>query len=282
MKQTISRLIRRVVPSTAMVSHNPFFKLAVNTMDIAPRLVWKEYRGLPPNHLRIRIGMGNRFFTNQTKFLLGAESFWLHYMGAGAVKFDSTIVDIGCGCGRYGYHMRDFEDKDTRFTGKYIGVDIDPDMVQWCQKNFDAERFEFVHSTHGSKSYKQTGAGDTKYVLPIADGTVDFVFSISVFTHLLEREAKNYIEESLRILKPGGWMVQQFFCLDYPPPTYGGRHTFQHRIGNATVESLKVPEASVAYSEAFMLNLAREVGFTSAEVVGKKPPVLQSALIARK
>ncbi len=281
MKKTLEHLARRIVPSTSLLSHNPFFKAAVNFSDLLPRALWPEFRQLPPNHLRIRIGVGNRFFSNQTCYLRFAESFWLYYMGTGAVALDSTIVDIGCGCGRFAHHFRDFNYQDTRFTGKYIGVDIDQEMLEWCRGHFDAPRFEFLHSAHSNKSYGQSGS-EPVYTLPIADHAVDFVFSQSLFTHLLEPELRNYLEESFRILKPGARMVMSIFCLDYPPPTYGGRHTFSHKIGNASVESLAVPEAAVAYTEAFVVGLAREVGFSKARVIGRDPSGWQRDLVAIK
>jgi len=281
MKKQLEHLARRIVPSTSLLSHNPLFKAVVNFSDLLPRAIWPEFRNLPPNHLRIRIGVGNRFFSNQTFYLGFAESFWLYYMGAGAIALDSTIVDIGCGCGRFAHHLRDFNYQDTHFTGKYIGVDIDPEMLAWCRDHFDAPRFDFLHSTHSSKSYNQSG-GSTVYTIPVASQTVDFVFSQSLFTHLLEPELRNYMEESFRILKPGAHMVMSIFCLDYPPPTFGGRHTFSHKIGNASVESLAVHEAAVAYTEAFVVGLARQVGFCQASVVGRDPSGWQRDLVAIK
>lgn len=282
MRKTVERVARRFVPSLSLLSHNSLFKVMVDAADFVPRRLWKEFRKLPPNHLRVRVGADSRFITNQPFYLGVAESFWLHYMSRGAVNEGSTIVDIGCGCGRSAHHLRDFRYMDTRFHGKYIGIDIDQEMLDWCRRNFDSERFEFLHSTDASKSYNQAGDGAAGYKIPIPDQTVDFVFSRSLFTHLLEPELKNYLSESFRMLKPGGHMVMSFFCLDYPPPTFGGRHTFQHKIGNAAVQSLEVPEAAVAYTEAFMVDLTRQTGFSATEVVGKAQDLWQSDLVARK
>lgn len=282
MKRALERFARRIVPSTSLLSHNPFFKILVNSSDWLPNLVWPEFRTLPPNHLRIRVGVGNRFFSNQLFYLLVGESFWLYHMARGAVTPESTIVDIGCGCGRLAHHLRTFHYQDTHFTGKYVGVDIDPEMLQWCRTHFDGPRFEFLQSTHANKSYNRGGGAGLTYTIPVADKSVDFVFSTSLFTHLLEYELRNYLEEAFRIMKPGAQMSMSFFCLDYPPPTYGGRHTFSHTIGNAAVESLKVPEAAVAYTEAYMVKVAREVGFSEATVIGKDPALWQSSLAARK
>ena len=282
MRKSVERLARRIVPSTSLLSHNPLFKFLVDTSDPVPRAIWPEFRKLPPNHLRIRVGVANRFFSNQTLHLNGAEPFWLYFMAEGAVNFQSTIVDIGCGFGRYAHHLRDFRYQDTTFTGKYIGVDIDVEMLERCRRHFDAPRFEFLLSPHASKSYNRPGESSSTYAIPVADQSADFVFSRSLFTHLLEPELRNYLEESFRIMKPGATMAMSIFCLDYPPPTYGGRHTFSHKIGNAAVESLAVPEAAVAYTESFIVNLTREIGFSQVEITGKDFSVWQPDLVARK
>ncbi len=59
--------------------------------------------------------------------------------------------------------------------------------------------------------------------------------------------------------------------------------SFQHQTGNACVESLKVPEAAVAYSEKFLVNLAQEKGFGNARVIaGSSHTDWQTVLLAYK
>lgn len=79
------------------------------------------------------------------------------------------------------------------------------------------------------------------------------------------------------MLKPGGYMAMYCFSMDHLPPTYGDRHTFRHRRGNAYVESLEVPEAAVAYEEEFLFDVAKQAGFRAAEiqaVLGDWQPLL--------
>jgi predicted SAM-dependent methyltransferase len=118
-------------------------------------------------------------------------------------------------------------------------------------------------STDPSKSYNHQSKTNEFYIIPEPDDSIDFVFSQSLFSHLLEREARNYLAESFRLMKPGGCASHSFFLIDRPPPTMGDRHTFSHKLGNVHVESLE-PEAAVAYNSEFVTNLAKEVGFTRA------------------
>jgi SAM-dependent methyltransferase len=275
------RLIRRFVPSTARLTFNPLFKALVDGFDVLPRLLYPELRGIPPNHLRIRIGAGNRLFANQISYLTWATNFWTHFIQAGFCGLASTIVEIGCGCGRYAQLLRDYQYKGERFSGRYVGIDVDVEMLEWCRRHFDSERFQFHQSTHKNAAYNARGDGTADYVLPVADESVDFVFAGSLFTHLLEREVVNYAREIFRVLNPGRHMAMYFFSLDRPPPTFGGRHTFPFEIGNAHVESMKVPEAAVAYKESFLLSVARDQGFTSVEVQAA-PGDFQPILLCRK
>jgi ubiquinone/menaquinone biosynthesis C-methylase UbiE len=67
-----------------------------------------------------------------------------------------------------------------------------------------------------------TGKTEDNYVLPIADESIDFVFSTSVFTNVLEPEMVNYYKESFRVLKPLDSMAMYYFSMDHPPPYVRG------------------------------------------------------------
>jgi SAM-dependent methyltransferase len=269
------KALRKIVPSSASLTYNPIIKRLLDLIDFIPRHVFKEFSNLPPNHLRIRVGVGNRVFANQVFYLNEGRDFWLHAFLSGLCRLDSHILDIGCGCGRFAQHLRDYKFKHEVFTGRYIGIDIDEEMLDWCCRNFDSERFEFHRSSDLSKVYNVTGNDSVAYTLPIADGSIDFVFSTSLFTHLLEPELANYCKESFRVLKPGGAMAMYCFSMDHLPPTFGDRFTFGFKIGNSYVESKAAPEAAVAYEESLLFKVAHEAGFARAGMLlGDSQPML--------
>lgn len=263
---SFDRAIRKIFPSTSKLTFNPLFKLAVNATDVLPRLVWPEFRDLPPNHLRIRIGVGNRIFNNQTHFLVHARDFWMFVFTEGLANARSNILDIGSGCGRWAHWLRDYNFRGRRFTGTYVGIDIDEEAIRWCEKHYDMDRFRFHHSTHSSVSYNQKGEA-AQYKIPEAEGSMDLVVSNSLLTHVLETELENYIAESYRVLRAGGAIMHSHFNLDYPPASYGKRHTFQHTIGNARVESMEQPEAAVAYRTDYLFKVCKNLGFRDCEIV---------------
>lgn len=275
------RTLRRFIPSVPPLTYLWPVKLALNATDLPLRWIFPEMRALPPNHLRVRIGVGWRFANNQINHLNHAESFWFFALSQGLIDFHSNILDLGVGCGRFAHHLRDYRFLGHRFTGTYAGVDIDGEMLDWCRANFPEPNFRFHRSSHGSQAYENDVGKAGYYAIPEAGGSFDFVFSASLFTHLLEGEIENYLLESLRLLKPGRWMAAYCFCLDHPPPTLNGRHSFSHRIGNAYVESLSCPEAAVAYRQDFLFESALKAGFEAPAMLTGQDS-WQAMLLCRK
>ena len=270
--------IRRYIPSLSRLTYNPLFRRFVNFGDSLLSLIFPAYRWLPPNHLRIRVGVGNRLFNNQPLYLSAARNFWILAFAKYKINLQACIVDLGCGCGRYAHHLRDFSAAGEEFTGEYIGVDIDEEQLDWCRRNFD-ERFRFHLSSDTSTSYKASSPSSAPFLIPEPDGIADLVFSASLFTHLLEACMANYLRETYRLLKPGGVGYHSVFLRDAPPSSIGTRHSFQHVIGNSFVESLRQPEAAVAYHSSYLVSVAKAAGFSQVQLIARE---LQSVLVLIK
>jgi SAM-dependent methyltransferase len=137
------------------------------------------------------------------------------------------------------------------------------------------ERADVFNSLYNPEGSRQP------YRLPVEDASTDVVTSQSLYTHLLADDVRRYTEEAARVLAPGGRMAMTVFCLEHirSSPEFGGRWTFEHRVGDAFVESRRVPEAAVAYEEAYLVDLARQVGFGDVQVERVLP---QSWLVATK
>jgi SAM-dependent methyltransferase len=269
---SVEKLIRTLIPSTVVLSHNPAFRLIGNPLSQIPALLYPEFRDLPPNHLRVRVGVGNRLLFNQTQHLQIGKDFWPQWLAAGYVSDTSEIVEIGCGCGRVAHHLR-----NEWFKGTYVGIDIDEELLAWDSSNFPKEKFTFLRSSHASVTYTSKGNdGSTPHTFP-ANWQKDFIYSTSLYTHLLEEELLNYTRESYRVLRPNKVMYMTFFCMD--SVEIGKRWTFQHKMGQAHVENIKYPEAAVAYTRAYMEELCSSVGFREVSII-ESP--WQSALVCRK
>jgi SAM-dependent methyltransferase len=269
------RAIRRLIPSVGKMSYNPIVKVVGNAFSNIFSLPFAELTDLPPNHLRIRIGVGNRVLANHVHFLQMGSGIWLYFLSRQYCTFGSDVVELGCGCGRIAYPLT-----GDWFEGSYVGVDIDQEMIEYCRKHFSKKRFSFVLSGHESETYspgaRVTKKNDAKYFIGEAESK-DFIYSISLYSHLLERELDEYLRESFRLLRQGGLMYLTFFCIEHVK--LGNRWTFSHRRGNSYIEDERYPEAAVAYREGYIQDLVKKIGFREVSVI---PRDIQSALVARK
>lgn len=100
---------------------------------------------------------------------------------------ESAILDFGCGSGRHVY-----EHLDCGYE-KVFGYDIRNYVA--LRKPEDIERFRFDEE-------------DRITHIPFPNDTFDFVFSTSVFEHVLE--PKIAFREIYRVLKPGGVSLHNF------------------------------------------------------------------------
>ena len=101
-----------------------------------------------------------------------------------------TALDFGCGVGRLTRPLATFFDQVT-------GVDVSPVMLDLArQLNQAGERCVYVLNTK-------------KDVRQFADGTFDFVYSRNVLQHVGARNARRYVAEFVRILRPSGLALFQ-------------------------------------------------------------------------
>jgi ubiquinone/menaquinone biosynthesis C-methylase UbiE len=95
-------------------------------------------------------------------------------------------LDFGCGCGRV---IRQW--KRLR-AAKLYGLDYNRHLIDWCRRNL---------------SFGEFGVNASRSPLSFADGSMDFIYSISVFTHLTELNQRFWMDELIRVLRPGGYLL---------------------------------------------------------------------------
>jgi SAM-dependent methyltransferase len=99
----------------------------------------------------------------------------------------SRILDFGCGCGRTLVHV-----KDLAPHARFDGTDIDAEAVEWCKQNLEFANFSLSKETPP---------------IAYAADTFDFIYAISVFTHLDEDYQFRWLDELRRIAKPGAVLL---------------------------------------------------------------------------
>jgi SAM-dependent methyltransferase len=253
------------------LTFRPMFRMGLNLLDAPKRLLYRELRELPPNHLRCRVGAGSkaRPWANEIAFVQQGYHFWLYFFAQNLCSLDADVVEMGCGCGRNAYTLKKFELYRKRFSGSYVGIDIDTEALAWCRKNLADNRFTFATSPHASRFYNRLNGDNGPTQLDLDDSSRDFVFATAVFSHLLEAEVRTYLTEAARILRSGGRLFFNFRCLeDLPRPFHV---QFQPTETSAHVIDPQKPEKNVAYRRDDMQGFLNDSGFQDAIFTNQDP-----------
>lgn len=176
---------------------------------------WQGVVPLPPEGLMWAAGA-----PSVENFLVVADA-WAQ-MARRHLPPGGVLLDAGCGCGRL---ARAFVADAT--LGGYVGFDCMAASIAWCERYlapaFTAVRCDFHHVDARSGEYNPNGirlAGDVTF--PCPDGTMDVVVASSLFTHLLEDDAAQYLREIARVLRPSGTALVSIRALDAPATPYTG------------------------------------------------------------
>jgi SAM-dependent methyltransferase len=123
----------------------------------------------------------------------------------------STVLDIGCGCGRIAAPMTEYLK-----SGTYHGLDIVEPMIAWCRQHITSRHnnFHFRHANLTNTLYNSEGTPASAYVFPFNNDTFDVIFATSVFTHLVPNSAAQYARQIHRVLKPGGKALLTWYLLN--------------------------------------------------------------------
>jgi SAM-dependent methyltransferase len=161
---------------------------------------------LPPLWLRRHVGSVASFERSA-----GEVSVALALLGL--THESDTVLDVGCGCGLMAYEFQ----RILGPAGRYVGFDVHASAVRWAKRHFAADarlRFEIAELKTPYSERFRTPVVD--YRFPLDDAEADFVLAKAVFTHLLEPDARHYLAEVRRVLKPGGRALITLLLLDAP------------------------------------------------------------------
>jgi SAM-dependent methyltransferase len=125
----------------------------------------------------------------------------------------SRIIDIGSGCGRLAIPFSLLIKE-----GAYFGTDVFEDGIEWCAKNITTQNPKFKFFLQDVENNYYFGGEikpSTRMSLEFAESnSIDFVFAISVFTHLVEDDAQKYFNEIARCLNRDGVAYLTAFIID--------------------------------------------------------------------
>jgi SAM-dependent methyltransferase len=178
------------------------------------------------------------------------------------------VLDVGCATGRLARPLAAFLDPKR---GSYDGFDVERAAIGWCRRRYGRRHpnFRFVRADLFNGRFHPGGAHRAdEYRFPYDDGTFDLVIATSVFSHLLEAEAANYLAESARVLAPGGRLFATMFVLDDESRARiaAGEATFAFLDAHEHVAVLSedLPEEAVAYGAGWL-----EQQFVAGDLAGE-------------
>jgi SAM-dependent methyltransferase len=223
-------------------------------LRLPPRLgrLWWRLRHLPADLVAPRsdplVPPRGLAFVGAGDFVAVGDALLAEFVGAG-LRPRHRVLDAGCGLGRMARPLAGFLD-----GSRYAGFDVVAADVEWCRRRYAARHphFRFEHLDVANAAYNPGGrmAAD-RLELPFPDGDFDFAIAISLFTHLLPAAARRYLGEVARTLAPGGRLYATFFVLDEAARAAiaAGRTElrFEHELAGARVQSLRRPEAAIAF-----------------------------------
>jgi arsenite methyltransferase len=156
-----------------------------------------------------------------------------------SLKKGQTVLDLGSGGGFDCFLAA----KRVGKSGRVIGVDMTPEMIDKARENAQRGKYENVEFRVGEIEN-----------LPVADGTVDVIISNCVIN--LSPNKKRVFEEAFRVLKPNGrLMISDIVLLKKLPEVV--RKSVQAYIG-----CLAGAEMKDRY-----LQMIRDAGFQEVKVI---------------
>jgi SAM-dependent methyltransferase len=175
---------------------------------------------------------------------------------------NERVLEVGSGIGRVAIPLTQY-----LTSGSYVGFDIVSHGIEWCQQKVTPRypKFKFFVADIYNKCYHPEGKQiAAEYVFPFEDGSFDFVFLTSVYTHMLPKDLEHYTAEISRVLRPGG----RCFCTVYSLSEEAMRHVtdgtsrmpFQPYPEGYWSDTPDNHEAAVAYPQDYLQQVFRERG----------------------
>src|SRR5438477_3872089 len=228
-------------------------QLRASTLDVVAKLTVREPM-LPPLSMRKVVGepqwdLRGRAFQEQGKNFIDALR-----TGVG-ISASSRFFDLGSGCGRHAVPLTSVLNPN----GSYVGLEPIKTLVRWCRREITSRfpNFDFVHCDVFNSVYNRSGRSRAEdYRFPFADASFDRAIATSVFTHLPEPAAANYLRETARVMTRGGLFWASFYLLDQGSRSGDGVLDFVHSHGVARSVSPKRSEWAVAFPSSWVLQTA--------------------------
>jgi SAM-dependent methyltransferase len=130
-----------------------------------------------------------------------------------------AVLDVGCG---------------SKFTqailaqgipiGRYVGIDVFRELMEFLQAQVADERFEFHHVDIHNAMYNCDGLPLSEFgALPLPAAAFDIICLYSVFTHLAPHDYSAMLRLLRPLIKPSGKIMYSLFVNEMTEGGYGLR-----------------------------------------------------------
>lgn len=238
--------IKKILPGVSW--RNPvinFVFKCIDPIDYLARSINGNSR-IPPYSIRVRSAGVHKQLGGKEFLSVGRTIAALLTKHAGLTG-NSTALEIGCGSGRTAFVLA-----ETLKNGHFYGMDIEKVALSACNSNkfLNEKNFKFELMDVQNDEYNPDGTFQaSNFKFPYDDGKFDVIYLVSVFTHMMTEDVKNYIAEISRLLRPGGSVMITTFLLENLNTKDLAQ--FPHRIDSAYCREKTMPEIAVAYTSEF-------------------------------
>lgn len=257
--------VKRIVPASAQPGAARVFDRTTNLLESAVGL---REELTPPLRIRLHIGP----FLDPRLYRFAGERNVAGFKELAGLKPDAVFLDIACGCGRVARALTEYFGPGA----KYEGFDAAKKPVAWAQSVITPKfpNFHFRTIDTFNKRYNPSGkTGAADLIFPYEDGTFDFAFAGSLYTHMLPEEVANFVMETKRVLKPGGTTMATFCLLNERTlPIVDEGKSMPHLVykyGDCRVRSLKDPAHFIAHPESWVRDLYAKAGLSVVEPIAR-------------
>jgi SAM-dependent methyltransferase len=222
-------------------------------LDCADLILGRRREMVPPRYLS---------FEGDGDFEATGNEFFRYFVELGNLRPEDRVLEVGCGIGRMARPLTQY-----LTSGTYEGIDIVAKGIRWCQSNISNrhKNFHFQVADVGNAMYNPHGHfKPCEYSFPFPDASFDFIYLVSVFTHMLRRDMSHYLSEIARMLRSQGRCFITFFLLNEESRKLveSGRSslTFDVNRDGCWLDDEHLPEHAVAYEETRLRSEYQEQG----------------------
>lgn len=233
-------------------SLSPDLRLWARKLYYLPDTLFKKREGTIPPKSLIYTGSGD--FLKQ-----GSE--WKEFFIDNGLQPEHSFLDIGSGIGRIAIGLKDY------LKGEYQGFEAMEVGADWCRNNITPKypNFNFKYVNLHNDLYNSEGLDAAEYVFDYTRDSFDYACAISVFTHMIDTEVANYLEQASKVIKRNGHLVATFFIMDKDTKqrldTSETNFRFDHAYENYYLMDKKVKGANVCFKKEYLLKIIDASGF---------------------